>query len=80
VKATVLHDEHGRIIAISKIEDPQKSGSKFVKAGMIPRARQRCVEINLGKELDSRPLSELHNEYRVDVAASKLVRKTEPNG
>jgi hypothetical protein len=63
VKATVLHDEHGRIIAISKIEDPQKSG-----------------EINLGKELDSRPLSELHNEYRVDVAASKLVRKTEPNG
>jgi hypothetical protein len=78
MKATVLHDEHGRILGISKIEDLKKSGSKFVKAGMMPRTGQRTVEINLSKELDSRPLCELHNEYRVDITKSRLVRKTEP--
>jgi hypothetical protein len=78
MKATVLHDENGRILAISKIEDLKKSGSKLVKAGMIARSGQRSVEINLSKELNSRPLRELHTEYRVDPGTSKLVRKTEP--
>lgn len=78
MKATVLHDEHGRSIAISKIEGLEKAGGKSVKVGMIARAGQRLVEIKLSKELDTRPLRELHDEYRLDVATSKLVRKAEP--
>jgi hypothetical protein len=76
MKATILHDEHGQIIAVSKIVDLKKSGSKFTKVGMIPGPGQRMLEIDLG-ELESRPLNELHQEYRVDVATSKLVRKAE---
>ncbi len=78
MKTTVLHDEHGRIIGISKNVDLKKSGSKFVKAGMMPKTGQRTVEITLSKELDTRPLRELHNDYRVDITTSKLVKKTEP--
>jgi len=75
MKTTILHDEHGQIIAISKIVDLQKAGSKFVSVGMIPGPGQRMLEIDLNGELDSRSLRHLHKEYRVDVATSKLVRK-----
>ena len=36
MKATVVHDENGRIIAISKAVDLEEAGSKFTRAGIIP--------------------------------------------
>jgi hypothetical protein len=79
MKATILHDEHGRIIAISKIGDLKKAGSKFVNVGMVPGKGQRALEVDLSKELASRPLRELHDQYHLDMVTSKLVRKTEPH-
>jgi hypothetical protein len=76
MKATILHDEHGLIIAISQMVDLEKSGSKFTKVGMIPGPGQQILEVDLG-ELEGRPLLELHQEYRVDVITSKLVKKTD---
>jgi hypothetical protein len=75
MKATILHDEHGRIIAISRIGDLKKAGSKFVEVGMIPGAGQRMLEIELSGKVEGRSLLELHKEYRVDLATSKLVKK-----
>jgi hypothetical protein len=55
MKATVLHDERGEIIAISKIHNLQASGSKFTKVGMLPAAGQRILEVELSAEDEQRP-------------------------
>jgi hypothetical protein len=74
MKATLLHDEHGRILAISTAVDLKKAGSKFTKVGMVPGPGQRHLEIELGNEHEKRALSELHKEFHVDLASSKLVK------
>jgi hypothetical protein len=75
MKVSVLHDEHGQIIAISKLEDIRAAGSKFSRAGMIPGKGQRIAEILLSEEQKHKSLLELHNEHHVDVIASTLVKK-----
>jgi hypothetical protein len=75
MKVTILHDEHGRIISVSKIGDLKKAGSKFVKVGMLPGPGQWVLEIDLSGDLERKPLLELHNEYHVDPVALKLMKK-----
>jgi hypothetical protein len=75
MKALILHDEHGKIVAVSRVVDPQVSGSKFTAYGMLPRAGQKVLEIELDKDLESKPLREFHEHYHVDVARSKFVKK-----
>ena len=75
MNTTILHDEHGQIIAISKIVDLTKVGSKFDKVGMIPGKGQHKLELKLTNDHQNRPLAELHKEYRIDVATSTLVKK-----
>jgi hypothetical protein len=77
MKATILHDEHGRIVAVSQSVDLQSAGSKFVRFGMVPGSGQRVSQIELSEEFEKRPLQELHQEFRLDIAAAKLVKKTE---
>ena len=74
MKATILHDEHGKIIAISKIGNLKQAGSKFTTVGMRPGPHQRMIETELSAEDDARPLPELHTAYRVDITTSKLVK------
>lgn len=76
MKGLILYDEQGKIIAVSKVVDPQAPGSKFTSYGMIPRAGQKVMEIEIDKDLESKPLREFHEHYHVDVARSKFVRKT----
>lgn len=74
MKATVVHDENGQIIAISKTVNLQQAGSKFTRAGIIPGQGQNALEVELTEELESmRPL-DIHQNYRVDRAAARLVR------
>ena len=75
MKATIQHDEHGRIIAISKAANLKEAGSKFTKAGMVAGPGQRIIETELSAEDASRPMRELHTEYRVNAATSKLVKQ-----
>jgi hypothetical protein len=75
MRASVLHDEQGEIIAISKIVDPQASGSKFASAGMVPAPGQTLLEVELAADDADRPLRELHQRYRVDASAAKLVKR-----
>ena len=77
MKATVLHDERGRIIAISKTVDLRQAGSNFTHAGVVPGSGQAKIEIELSAEQERAPLADLHKEYLVDRPTSRLVRKDE---
>jgi len=75
MKAIIIHDEHGKILAISKVGDLKAAGSKFSKVGMVAKSGQHVLEIELVGGLESVPTLQLHNEYHVDIAASKLAKK-----
>jgi hypothetical protein len=75
MKVSILHNEHGLIIAVSKIPDLEESRSKFAATGMIPGKGQRLVDVELDEELRDKDLRDLHSEYRVDLETSKLVKK-----
>jgi hypothetical protein len=79
MKATIVHDERGRIIAISKAVDLRQVGSKFTHVGMVPGSGQAKIEIELSAEQESASLADLHKEYLVDRATSRLVRKDHHN-
>jgi hypothetical protein len=78
MKATILHDEHGQIIAVSMPGDFQQAGSNFTKVGVIPGRGQRLLETDLEGGLEHVAVLELHKEYHVDLARSKLVKGKSP--
>ena len=75
MRASLLYDGQGHILAISKSTDLAASGSKFTQAGMVAAAGQTLVELELSAEDSQRPLRELHETYRVDPATKTLVRR-----
>jgi len=75
MKVTILHDEHGQIISISKFGDLKEAGSKVDDVGVVPGPGQHILEIELNGELEKKQLLELHKEYHVDHASSRLVKK-----
>ena len=75
MKATVVHDDRGDIVAVAKISDLTQAGSKFTRAGLLATDGQRVVEIELSEEQAARPAREIHASYRVDPATSRLIRK-----
>jgi hypothetical protein len=75
MKASILHDEHGEILAISKITDLTETGSKFTSARMWPGSGQWLIEVELSEDEQKLPLRELHSNHVVNVAASKLEKK-----
>lgn len=78
MKATFLHDQDGRILAISKPVDLKQAGSKFTRAGMVAGRGQRLLDLDLAEEHASKSLRELHEQFQIDLATSKLVKKREP--
>jgi len=75
MKATILHDEHGKILGISKTVDLKQAGSKFTQFGMLPGRGQQAIEIELSRDDQHRSMRELHADYRVDVSTSRLVKQ-----
>jgi len=75
MKATVVYDENGQIIAISKAVDLREAGSKFTEAGIIPGEGQHALEVELTEELASMRLRDIHQHYRLDRMTSKLVKR-----
>src|SRR5262245_12973263 len=75
MKATILHDEHGHIIAIAQVGDLKAAGSKFDRAGMFPMSGQRVVEVELTDDHRNISPLDLHRDYKIDLASSKIVKK-----
>jgi hypothetical protein len=75
MNVTVLCDEHGNIIAIAQVGDLKAAGSKFDQAGMFPASGQRAVEVDLSGAYKKISLLDLHRDYRVDLASSRIVKK-----
>jgi hypothetical protein len=76
MKAMLLHDEAGAILAISADVDLKKAGSKFTQFGMVPGPGQRKLEIELSVEQEKKSSRELYEEFYLDRATSKLVKKS----
>jgi hypothetical protein len=74
MKASVLHDGEGRILAIAKVPNLNAAGSKFTQAGIVPHEGQSLVEVDLSTEDSQRPLLELHETLRVDPTTKTLVK------
>jgi hypothetical protein len=75
MKTTIIFDERGQIVSISKDVNLKQVGSKFVKAGVAPGKGQRMVRVELSAEHQKMPLRDIHKHYHVDHATSKLVKK-----
>jgi hypothetical protein len=75
MKLTVVHDKKGNIIAISEVVDLKGAGSNFVEAGIIPGKGQLKLDVELTEEIATWDVYKL---YRVDRAASKLVKLKKP--
>jgi hypothetical protein len=73
MKITILHDDHGQIIATSKTAD--SAPGEFKGLGIIPRKGQKLLEIELSGGLEHAPIHELYKHYHIDVHNSKLVKK-----
>jgi hypothetical protein len=73
MKASIIHDEHGKILSIAKIGNIQAAGSKFHRAGLIPGPGQLLTEVELSTDEDKRPLRELHEQFHINLASRTLV-------
>ena len=75
MKLTIVHDRKGNIIAISEVVDLKQARSNFAEAGVIPGKSQLKLDVELTEQVSPRDIYKL---YRVDRAASKLVRLKKP--
>jgi hypothetical protein len=76
MKASIVHDEHGEIVSISKVGNLKEAGSKFTSVAMVPGKGQRLVEVDLSGDTEKKSLQDLHRDYRVDITTFKLVKRS----
>jgi hypothetical protein len=75
MKATVLHDQNGHIIGISKVIDAKVAGPKAIEASIIPGNGQFMLDIDLSHEHAAIRLLDIQKHYRVDRDKSELVKR-----
>jgi hypothetical protein len=75
MKATIIFDERGQIVSISKDVNLKQAGSKFVKVGIAPGRGQRMVHVELSSELQKLRLRDIHKHYHVHHTTSELLKK-----
>ncbi|SKC97316.1 hypothetical protein SAMN05445504_7133 [Burkholderia sp. CF099] len=75
MKATIVHDDHGKIVSIYKHVNLKDVKSKFVQVGVEPGHGQRAMEVDLSDDLDKIPMVELHENYCIEISSSSLIKK-----
>lgn len=75
MKLTIVHDKKGNIVAISEVVDLKAARSNFMEAGIIPGKGQLKLDIDVDEEMAA---WDVYRLYRVDRAASKLVKLKKP--
>jgi hypothetical protein len=68
MKVSVVSDEQGRIVSVSKFGDVGEKVSGIMKAGVVPERGQTVHEVELPAELHQISLLELHTGFRIDSA------------
>jgi hypothetical protein len=54
MKVTILYDDHGQIISISKFGVRREAGSNVSESSVVPGLGQRILEIELNGELEKK--------------------------
>ncbi len=73
MKLIVAHDSKGKIVSVARVA-PEVKGKVQAAAGLNPRPGRSVLEVD-ASELANKPLGEIHEGYRVDVKARKLVAR-----
>ena len=74
MKLIVVHDSKGSIVSVARAELDGR-GKLQAAAGLRAGRGQTVLEFDVASELGHKPLSEIHEAYRVDVKAKKLVAR-----
>jgi hypothetical protein len=69
MKVSVVTDQHGRIISVSRFGDVGEKVSGIAKAGVVPEHGHAVHEIELSGELERVSLLDIHKGFRIDSAA-----------
>lgn len=73
-KLLVVHDLQGKLIAIGEMNPGV--APEGVDVGVMAREGQGVFELERAGELINMPLLDIHQGYRADPAAKRLVKKT----
>ena len=76
MKVSIVSDQKGNIVSVSKFGDIGDKISGIVKAGIVLEAGHTIHEIDLPAELEQSSLLDIHKGFRLDVAtgAGKLTK------
>ena len=67
MEVVVISDEEGRILSIGRSRPVEDGSSDALVENAIPLPGQQIHRVDLPLELQEKPLSDLHNEFRVAV-------------
>jgi hypothetical protein len=70
-KLIVIHDSKGKVVALGEVHPGPTEG---IGVGAVPGEGQFMFEMEKAGELESKSLSEIHKQFRVDVAGKRLVK------
>jgi len=75
MKLTVVADQHGKIVSISKPGDVGEKVSGIMKANVVTGKGQTIHEIDVPRELETLSLLDIHAGYKVDLKKGILVKR-----
>jgi hypothetical protein len=67
-----VHANQGQLVAVGEVHAGLPEG---IGVGIVPRDGQSVFEMERTPDLANKPLKEIHNEFRVDVAAKSLTKR-----
>jgi hypothetical protein len=70
-KLIVVHDSNGQVLALGEVHSSPRKG---IGSGVVPREGQSMFEVDKKGPLAKKSLRDIHKEFRVDVAAKKLIK------
>jgi hypothetical protein len=74
MKLSIVSDQHGNIVSITRPGDVGDKVSGIMKAGVEAAHGQTVHEIDVPRELENVDLLDLHKGYRVDLKKGTLVK------
>jgi hypothetical protein len=70
MKLSIVHDDQGSIVSVTHVNPSATQG-----VSVVPEPGHSVIDLELGEEHKGKSLLDLHQHYRIDKAAKKLVAK-----